>query len=253
MRELCDGGMAASEAAKVVLATHPEIFVAASADPQAEAKQRILRAAERLDSEALDAELVQLGYASDALTLYERVVSPLLSDVGNLWLSGSMSIAQEHFLSGRIEVMLRNALAAVRPRQGPDVLLACITGEHHVIGLLGAALQLSGWGARPILLGADTPPEAVADAVQLRRPALVGLSLTRTPARPKSLFAAYAAAMDGVPWIVGGDAADEIEPVVVAAGGLLASPRATSWHREVSERLRKSERLPRTRLKEDKS
>ena len=244
MRELCDRGMSAAEAAKTVLSTQ----VAAKptpllADPIEEAKRRILEAAAALDAERLDAELMRMAYAGDAFTLYERVVAPLLVNVGNLWTEGQVSVAQEHFLSERLETMLRNSLALMRPQSGPLVLMACVAGEHHVLGLLGAALQFSGWGARPILLGADTPPDAIRDAVGRRRPAIVGLSVQRVPARPKTLFDEYATAMDGVPWIVGGEASEEIGPIVERAGGLIAPPRSASWQRKILELLR-AERSP---------
>lgn len=249
MRELCDTGMSAAEAAKTVLSAQPVLPVASYvSDPLDEAKRRILRAAEALDAELLDEELMRMGYAGDAFTLYERVVAPLLVTVGNLWSEGQVSIAQEHFLSERLETMLRNALTMIRPQGGPLVLMACVSGEHHVLGLLGAALQFSGWGARPLLLGADTPAEAIADAIERRRPALVGLSVLRVPARPKTLFDEYARAMDGVPWIVGGEAAEEVAPIVERAGGLVASPSSSSWHRNVLELLR-AERGPRPQEK----
>ena len=249
MRSLCESGMAAAEAAKVVLASRPVVAAAPvgqpPANPHEEAQLRILRAAEQLDAEQLDAELMRLGYAGDALTLYERVVAPLLVDVGNLWAAGTVSVAQEHFLSGRLEVMMRNALAAMRPQKGPHVMMACVTDEHHVLGLLGAALQLSGWGARPILLGANTPPAAIADAIRLRRPALVGLSVARVPARPRSLLKDYAVAVDGLPWVVGGEASAEIAPIVQEAGGMVAAPGETDWHEQVLEILRGKPRTPR--------
>ncbi len=242
MRELCESGMSAAEAAKTVLAARaagterppPSL----PSDPLEEAKRRILEAVETLDGERLDAELMRLGYAGNAFALYERVVAPLLVNIGNLWSEGKISIAQEHFLSQRLETMLRNALAMMRPHSGPLVLMACVAGEHHVLGLLGAALQLSGWGARPLLLGADTPPDAIRDAVQRRRPALVGLSMLRIPPRPKTLFEEYARAVDGVPWIVGGEAAAEVAPIVELAGGSVAPPGSASWHPTIVDLLR---------------
>lgn len=244
MRELCDGGMSAAEAAKTVLGAAPtrppSRFLA---DPLEEAKRRILRSAEALDADLLDQELMRMGYAGDAFTLYERVVAPLLVTVGTLWTEGKVTIAQEHFLSERLETMLRNALTMIRPQTGPTVLLACVSGEHHVLGLLGSALQFAGWGGRPLLLGANTPPEAIVDAIQRRRPALVGLSVVRVPARPKTLFDEYARAMDGVPWIVGGEAAEEVGPIVEGAGGLVASPASATWHRTVVDLLRTERHL----------
>ncbi len=68
-------------------------------------------------------------------------------------------------------------------------------------------------------------------------------TVLRMPAGPKILFQQYARAMDGVPWAVGGEAAEEAGPSVESAGGLVASPASGTWHRTVIDLLRAERHL----------
>lgn len=246
MQRLCEAGLSAAEAARTVLGKHP--VLAPPPEPANAidvARERILRAAASFDAPRLDAELMRVAYAGDATSVYERVVAPLLIEVGDLWAAGEVSVAQEHFLSERLEVMLRNALTIMRPERGERVLLACVSGEYHVLGLLGAALHFTGLGVQPVLLGADTPPEAIADASHKLQPKLIGLSSTRMPTRPKSLFEQYAAATAGAPWLVGGAAATELAPIIEQLGGVVAG--GESWSNVVIDMLHAAKGKRRTK------
>jgi methylmalonyl-CoA mutase cobalamin-binding subunit len=98
-----------------------------------------------------------------------------------------------------------------------------------VLGALGAALHFASQGARIVMLGAMTPPAAVADAVRGTRPHLVGLSMSLPPATTPHLFAAYALACAGTPWVVGGAAAAGLRVEIEDAGGIVAIGRAADW------------------------
>ncbi|MFO0611694.1 MAG: hypothetical protein U0414_03835 [Polyangiaceae bacterium] len=83
----------------------------------------------------------------------------------------------------------------------------------------GAALELASWGYRPLLLGARTPPTAIARAALA--PDLVGLSATIAPepaSAARELMDAYADACLDVPLLVGGAAAGVLAPFAAARG-----------------------------------
>jgi MerR family transcriptional regulator, light-induced transcriptional regulator len=95
-------------------------------------------------------------YPVDVVT--ERLIMPLLRELGERWAQGAGSIAEEHFFS----VFLRNKLGArfhhlSRNRQGPKLLAACVSGEQHDVGLLLFALAALDWDYRVVLLGPNTP------------------------------------------------------------------------------------------------
>jgi MerR family transcriptional regulator, light-induced transcriptional regulator len=192
----------------------------------------------RFDAPRLEAELARLSLLFDAVSLYEQIVSPLLFEVGRRWGEGTLSIAQEHFLSERLEAAVRGALKALERPEGPLVLVACLDRDQHVFGMLGAALRLAASGARVVVLGAMTPPEAVADAVAALSPSLVGLSACIAPKAPRALLRAYARACAGLPWVLGGPAAEALRAPVAKAGGFVALGAARDWQAHVRECLR---------------
>ena len=99
--------------------------------------------------------------------------------------------------------------------------------------MLGAALAFAAWGFRVEVLGARTPPFALREAVAAIRPAIVGLSVTvaPSPARARELAPAYAEAVMGRPWVVGGRDVDAIADVIAAHGGHVARGDASAWQR----------------------
>jgi MerR family transcriptional regulator, light-induced transcriptional regulator len=104
------------------------------------------------------------------------VVLRCLSDIGDAWARGDMTVAEEHFASQLIRERLL-ALARDWDRgRGPRALLACPSGERHDIGLIcfGIVLSRSGW--RITFLGPDTPIDALTGTVAALEPELIVLA-----------------------------------------------------------------------------
>ena len=110
---------------------------------------------------------------SDALSHYpvrlvtEKLLSPVLKEIGERWASGQGSIAEEHFFG----FYLRNKLGArfhhrSQSQSGPKLLMACLPGDLHEIGLLLFALDACDHGFQTILLGANMPLDEFPDAVK---------------------------------------------------------------------------------------
>jgi DNA-binding transcriptional MerR regulator/methylmalonyl-CoA mutase cobalamin-binding subunit len=242
MRDLVEEGVSPAEAARVVLGSP----AAVSADERVPidglelAHDRILAATQRWDGPAIDRELMRLSMMLDAHTMFERVVAPVLVEVGARWERGEMSIAQEHLVCERLELPVRASLRTLERSDGPLVLLACVDAEQHVLGLLGAALRFASSGARTVVLGAMTPPSAIADAVRSMAPRLVGLSLAQPlpPATARALFRAYGKACGSTPWVVGGAATAELQSAVEAAGGIAAIGPSSAWSAQIRDWLR---------------
>jgi DNA-binding transcriptional MerR regulator/methylmalonyl-CoA mutase cobalamin-binding subunit len=97
----------------------------------------------------------------------EKLLTPLLRELGERWVSGRGSVAEEHFFG----FYLRNKLGARfhhrwQNQSGPKLLLACLPGDLHEIGLLLFALAACDHGYKTILLGANMPLEELPAAVQ---------------------------------------------------------------------------------------
>ena len=235
-RALCEQGLSPSEAARVALSTLTD----APADPPAtarpainleEARAEIVSATRALDEPALTLAVDNALTLGSAWDVYERALRPALRDVGEWWAQDPSFVAHEHLLSRVVEGALGRLLRLTRPpRPRRRLLFACVEGELHDLPLRALALRASQAGFLPLILGANTPPSALAAAVEGLAPDAVVLSATTAltmgeqAARAPSLLREYALACGARPWLIGGRAprlwsasvaADEIAPFSV--------------------------------------
>lgn len=253
MRDYVVSGMAAAEAARTVIetaSTAPPHSAANAGDAFSDARERIVDAAIRFDPDALEAEVSKALALGPAVSIFERTLGPALERIGDLWQEGSITVAQEHLASQVLGATLLHLLKLAQPTESARrVLLAGFADEDHVLGLVGIGLRFCAWGFRTILLGARTPPAAVARAVESLEPEVVALSVSISPELPRAreLVDAYADACRGTVWIVGGGAAAPMRPFIEARGGLLAAGEAA----EIRAVLERSVAARRRQRKED--
>lgn len=234
LRDLCaNEGMAPAEAARLLKETgveHPEADVI-DADPFTVARDRLVSAVSRFDPDALEDELRYALCLGSAVAVFERVLGPALVEIGEGWHAGTLSVAQEHLASEQIGGAVRDLLRLVQPvGAGRMAVLACFADEEHVVPLHGIGFRFAMWGFRVVLLGARTPPSALADAVAALGPDVVGLSVTTAPLRPraKELVTGYQQACGDTPWVVGGLGSDAMRALIEAAGGAVAEDDMTA-------------------------
>lgn len=137
---------------------------------------RILEALRAYNEPAVGRWLSDALVALGARAFVYDLVLPLIERVGREWRSGSLSIAEEHLLTG----LLRNLLAGLIPRgngSGPVVVLATPSGERHEIGLLLLALVARDSGVRAVYLGLDVPASEIAHAAARLDARVVALSI----------------------------------------------------------------------------
>ncbi len=95
------------------------------------------------------------------------VIGPSLSSIGTRWERGELSIADEHQASA-VAIRLVSRLGARFVRRGVKrgtVVLAAPSGERHAAPIAMAANLLRWRGFDVVELGADTPGEAIAEAL----------------------------------------------------------------------------------------
>lgn len=169
-------------------------------------RQRMVAAIIRFDEATLE------DTYNEALSLYpiaevtERLVVPLLRELGRRWETAEGSVAEEHFFSS----YLRNKLGARfhhRPRnaRGPRLLCSCFPGERHVVGLLLFALSAADEGFRIVMLGSDLPLDELPLAQRRSESDCIVLSGAIVPERTviETDLARLVARVD-VPVVVGG-------------------------------------------------
>ncbi|MGM0595085.1 MAG: MerR family transcriptional regulator [Pseudomonadota bacterium] len=173
-------------------------------------RERMLDAIDRFDTAALDTAF------NEPLTLFpidliiDEVLLPVLEQVGDEWESRADGIAREHFFSA----YLRNKIGArfnheVLRGQGPSLLLACLPGEAHEMGLLLFGLTAGARNFRILYLGADLPLSQLPPVVERVAPAgivLSGTTIELTDSLEQAL-AGLASSMD-TPICLGGEMAE---------------------------------------------
>ena len=126
----------------------------------------------------------------DLAGLYQRVVAPAMYEVGTLWETGALTVADEH----RATELTNRVLAALRPAPGEvegspggglgRAMLATVEGERHALGLRIVADILEDNGFETIYLGPDVPSETLLQAVAVTDPDLVVLAATMPELAP---------------------------------------------------------------------
>jgi methanogenic corrinoid protein MtbC1 len=119
----------------------------------------------------------------EALALYAPetvaidIIQPALIELGQRWEGGEICVAMEHFGTSFCMRKLSAMFNAAQPESGEStVLVSCVEGELHEIGLMILALMLARSGFRVIYLGANMPGSELVEAVQRTSPDAIVLS-----------------------------------------------------------------------------
>jgi MerR family transcriptional regulator, light-induced transcriptional regulator len=138
MQSLVSGGLAAAQAARLVLSGGEPAppTVPASATTLEDATGALTASLDRLDEQAANAALDQLFATYTVETVLQEVILPYLHSLGERWEAGEVSVAHEHFASNLIRGRLLGLAQGWGQGQGPGAILACVPGEQHELGLL---------------------------------------------------------------------------------------------------------------------
>lgn len=128
-----------------------------------------------MDNDEADRVLGEAQASMEVEAFCDEFLMPLLRDMAR-----RLDVAREHMASALVRQRLRSLLLAgdVRP-EGPRVVLACPERDMHEGGLLALGLHLKRRGWRVMVLGADTPVEALRSTCQQVKPDVVALSFVR--------------------------------------------------------------------------
>jgi methylmalonyl-CoA mutase cobalamin-binding domain/chain len=110
--------------------------------------------------------------------MYLQVFQPALREVGRLWQTRRVSVAQEHFCSAATQVVMSQLLprSLPAPRRGRAVVVACVSGDLHELGarMVADFFTMEGWDA--YFCGANTPHEGVVQSVAERGAQMLAVS-----------------------------------------------------------------------------
>lgn len=141
--------------------------------------QQYLDALLRQDKEGARKIIDQVvSYDVPMVDIYMNVLEPALIEVGRLWSSNDIGIAQEHFSSfvtQQIMAQINNSKPSLRTHQAVAVT---VNGDFHEIGLKMVADLLESDGWEIYYLGINTPTQSIIEAIELTEADILILSVT---------------------------------------------------------------------------
>jgi DNA-binding transcriptional MerR regulator/methanogenic corrinoid protein MtbC1 len=140
--------------------------------------QRALDALGGLNAAALDQALADGAVSLGTQGLLQKVVVPLTYRIGDLWQSGDLTAAQEHFATSVIRNFLGNHSRPFAAVNGaPGIVVATPLGQLHELGAVIVATAAGNLGWRVVNLGASLPAAEIASAALRSRARVVALSI----------------------------------------------------------------------------
>lgn len=141
----------------------------------------------------------------------EHVLAPAQLRVGELWMSGRWSVAQEHAATVISEAVLASvatgtAAVEVSDGAGPTLMVSCVAHEWHALPAMMVAERLRADGFTVSYLGANLPTQTLVRHVQEIGPRAVLLSCSLSGYLPQARRQIEAVRETGTPVVVGGAA-----------------------------------------------
>lgn len=142
-------------------------------------------------------------YAPETVAI--ELLQKAVSEIGQGWYEGSVTVQQEHFSSAlairRLEALV---MAAPPPARPGRILAACPPQESHVFGLLLLTFLLRRRGWEVVYLGANVPGDQLETTVTAINPQLVILAAQQLHSAATLLDLARLLERSGTPLAYGG-------------------------------------------------
>ncbi len=134
----------------------------------------LARAALALDGPAIAGTLERSLDERGVIATWEGLAVPVLAAIGERNAATGSCVDAEHLLSAQLLAALAGRAGGLAgPRNSRTILLACADNEQHSLPLYALAAALAERRVETRMLGARTPPQALADAVSRTGPAAV--------------------------------------------------------------------------------
>jgi methanogenic corrinoid protein MtbC1 len=149
-----------------------------SAWPEAERFELALLAGRQREALSIVNDCIDVGHG--LVDVEQHIIKPSLYHIGERWQANQVTVASEHLATAIAHSVMTAGLLRSTPAEmiGRRVLLACVAGNVHTIGLrmVADAFELAGWDVQ--YLGANVPTPAMIRHAETWRADLVGLSVS---------------------------------------------------------------------------
>ncbi len=110
-----------------------------------------------------------------------EIIFPFLQHVGILWLSGSINVAHEHFITNLVKQRLYVSIDQVTTPRLADAkkfILFLPNGENHELSLLFASYILKTRGHEVVYIGSSTPIDDLNQLCKVHKPDVLFCAIT---------------------------------------------------------------------------
>jgi methanogenic corrinoid protein MtbC1 len=114
--------------------------------------------------------------------IYIQVFQRVQREVGQLWQTNQISVAQEHFCTAATQMIISQLYPYIftSDRKERRVVVSCVGGELHEIGarMVADFFEMGGWDS--YFLGANTPLSSILKTITEQRADILAISATMT-------------------------------------------------------------------------
>ena len=146
--------------------------------PESALFEKALLAGDRKSADALLTACLAQGRG--LLDAELHVIQPALYSIGHKWQNNLVTVVQEHLATAIAQSVMNHGLlqSQIPASNGQRVVLACVEGNNHAVGLqmVADAFQLAGWDVQ--FLGANVPTRSLLAHLDQSKPDLLGLSVS---------------------------------------------------------------------------
>ena len=133
-------------------------------------------------SEALKLILNEVTGITGVKKVYTDVFQPVQYEIGRLWQTNQISVAQEHFCTGATQLVMSQLYPFMFTGEKKDrkMVTTCVPGELHEMGarMVTDFFEMDGWDT--YYLGANMPTESVVRYLIDCKPNFLAISATMT-------------------------------------------------------------------------
>ena len=139
---------------------------------------RCLKSVYALDLKELESTLYKASVSLSQPILLDRIIIPLITQVGEMWKEGEIRVYHEHMVTASLRGFLSNMIdSSKNSESAPKILVTTPQGQLHELGALivSAIASTEGWNVT--YLGPNLPAEEIVGAAEQLNCKAIALSI----------------------------------------------------------------------------
>jgi methanogenic corrinoid protein MtbC1 len=145
-----------------------------------------MEAIRSLDQAGLESSLLEARVTMEPQRYLERIIIPLLEEMGKAWSRGEARAVHEHLASAVVRSVLGTIMVTNQADESAPLLVSTtLPGQLHELGALMAAVTAVAIGWRIAYLGPNLPAEDIAAAARQAKARAIALSIVYPPDDPR--------------------------------------------------------------------